>query len=286
MKGLAIRPASIRDFAVVFDWAATEGWNPGLDDIAAFHTVDPAGFLMGFLEGEPVSSISVVRYGDDFGFLGFYIVRPDHRGTGAGIATWNAGMKHLEGRTVGLDGVVAQQENYRKSGFALAGRNIRHTGIPKRLALPDSGCLIRPAEASDLPALCAYDRPMFPADRSRFVANWVLPPENARRWSIAALREGEIAGYATIRECRTGYKIGPLFADATAIAHALIATLVEMTPPDAAVSLDTPEDNEDAVALARATGLAPVFETARMYRGTNPHLPLDRIFGITTFELG
>jgi hypothetical protein len=32
--------------------------------------------------------------------------------------------------------------------------------------------------------------------------------------------------------------------------------------------------------------MAPVFETARMYRGAAPELPLGNIFGITTFELG
>jgi hypothetical protein len=29
-----------------------------------------------------------------------------------------------------------------------------------------------------------------------------------------------------------------------------------------------------------------VFETARMYKGSAPVLPLDNIFGVTTFELG
>jgi hypothetical protein len=29
-----------------------------------------------------------------------------------------------------------------------------------------------------------------------------------------------------------------------------------------------------------------VFETARMYRNGDPGLPVERIFGITTFELG
>ena len=52
------------------------------------------------------------------------------------------------------------------------------------------------------------------------------------------------------------------------------------------VFLDVPEPNRDAVALAKARGLAPVFETARMYRGVAPALPLSRIYGITTFELG
>jgi hypothetical protein len=38
--------------------------------------------------------------------------------------------------------------------------------------------------------------------------------------------------------------------------------------------------------LAAQYGLAPVFETARMYCGPAPSLPLDQIYGITTFELG
>jgi GNAT superfamily N-acetyltransferase len=242
---------------------------------------------MGFAGGEPVSSISVVRYGEEFGFLGFYIVRPDYRGTGIGIATWNAGLKHLAGRTIGLDGVVAQQDNYHKSGFTLAGRNIRHTGVPRRTVLPVAGCDIRPVMEGDHTALAAYDRAHFPADRRTFMTFWTLPPAGVQRRSLIAIRQGELAGYGTIRACRTGYKIGPLFADAPGIAEALFSALVETVPADAEVSLDTPEDNEAAVALARVrAGLEPVFETARMYRGDDPQLPLDHIFGITTFELG
>jgi len=30
----------------------------------------------------------------------------------------------------------------------------------------------------------------------------------------------------------------------------------------------------------------PVFETARMYTGAIPELPMDRLFGVTSFELG
>jgi hypothetical protein len=33
-------------------------------------------------------------------------------------------------------------------------------------------------------------------------------------------------------------------------------------------------------------GLVPVFETARMYSGAIPDEPVERIYGVTTFELG
>ncbi|HIP77670.1 MAG TPA: GNAT family N-acetyltransferase, partial [Kiloniellaceae bacterium] len=46
------------------------------------------------------------------------------------------------------------------------------------------------------------------------------------------------------------------------------------------------QPNESAVGLAESYGMTPVFETARMYRGPAPKLPLERTFGITTFELG
>src|SRR5437868_6705655 len=100
-------------------WAADEGWNPGNTDIHAFFATDPGGFLVGRLDGEPVTCISVVEYGQAFEFLGFYIARPAVRGKGYGIVTWDAGVKRLAGRNVGLDGVVAQQANYKKSGFRL-----------------------------------------------------------------------------------------------------------------------------------------------------------------------
>ena len=285
MTGLEIRPATAAEFRTAIDWAAAEGWNPGLDDLAAFHAADPDGFLMGFADGEAVSSISVVRYGADFGFLGFYIVRPDRRGTGAGIATWQAGMDCLAGRTVGLDGVVDQQDNYRKSGFVLAGRNVRYSGAP----VPADGATvdIRPADADDLDVISAFDRRYFQADRSSFIRDWMVPPDDrTNRTSLLAIDEDGIAGMGTIRACRDGYKIGPLFAERPDTADALFAALCKLVPAGSAVSLDVPEDNAAAVALAVRAGLSPVFETARMYRGDAPDLPLQKIFGITTFELG
>lgn len=113
---------------VAVDWAAAQGWNPGLHDANCFYVADPGGFLVGLLGDEPVATISVVKYGASFGFLGFYIVKPEHRGQGYGIRIWNAGLACLEGRVVGLDGVVDQQENYGKSGFVAAHRNIRYQG--------------------------------------------------------------------------------------------------------------------------------------------------------------
>ena len=52
----------------------------GLSD-AAFFDADPKGFFIGKLNGEKISCISAVKYGD-FRFIGLYIVKEPFRGKG------------------------------------------------------------------------------------------------------------------------------------------------------------------------------------------------------------
>lgn len=296
---MRVRPATQDEFEVAVDWAAVEGWNPGLDDLDAFFAADPNGFLMGFEDGEPVSSISVVRYGDNFGFLGFYIVKPEWRGRGAGMATWQAGMAYLNGRTVGLDGVLAQQSNYTKSGFVMAGRNVRYQGLRRAdisqstsatkspaTALPSTASDVRPVAPSDFSALVQYDRAFFADDRTPFLERWCLPPIETQRWSYVASAGQDVIGYITIRACRTGYKIGPLFANDVDLARHLFQVAVQTCDVGASLILDVPEANIAATTLATDLGLSPVFETARMYRGAAPNLLMNKTFGLTSFELG
>jgi len=284
MTSFMLRQATRKEFRSAVDWAAAEGWNPGLDDLDAFYEADPDGFLMGFLGDEPVSSISVVKYGPDFGFLGFYIVVPAHRGKQMGLKTWQAGMSYLGDRIIGLDGVVDQQDNYRKSGFVFCGNNIRFTG-PSHVSTVRCSAVIRDVVTADLTALLVYDRFFFAGPRPAFISAWIGDTAS-RRTTKVAVKDNEIAGFAVIRECREGYKIGPLFADNQEIAEGLVSALCTDVAPGAPIFLDIPEANSAAKSLAENAGMVPVFETARMYNGAVPDLPVHRTFGITTFELG
>jgi hypothetical protein len=274
---------SSADVQTAVDWAAEEGWNPGLRDAECFAAVDPEGFIGGYRDGEMVTSISVVNYDDAFAFLGFYIARPDVRGRGYGYATWKAGMAHAGDRQVGLDGVVAQQANYAKSGFNLVYRNIRHGGpAPKAdVAVPED-LTLRAASAVPLDVIERYDRHCFPAPRRRFLRCWLDSEGHVAR---AVTGGNALRGYGVLRPCGTGWKVGPLFADDAAIAEALFLDLARAAD-GAEIFLDTPETNEAAVDLATRHGLTPVFETARMYTGEAPKVDLGRVFGVTTFELG
>jgi GNAT superfamily N-acetyltransferase len=316
-----IRTMRPDEIAIATDWAAAEGWNPGRADAACFATVDAQGFLIGELSGEPAATISCVNYDARFAFLGFYIVRPDLRGRGFGLRIWNAAVAHAGTRTIGLDGVVAQQENYRKSGFTLAYPNIRYGGTveppaaARRADEPGSGRVSSARSRASSDALCAPtmesprwplaslasaapdvvslaevpfaiveadDATVFPAPRRAFLRAWLETPGHIGR---ALVRDGKLAAWGVIRPARSGHKVGPLVADGPDAAETIFAALTAAAG-GGDVFLDVPSVNAGAIALAQDRGLAPVFETARMYTGPIHPVRVERVFGVTTFELG
>jgi hypothetical protein len=276
-----IAVGSADDVQRMAQWADAEGWNPGKTDAHAFFAADPGGFLIGRLDGEPQACISVVKYGAGFGFLGFYIARPVIRGKGYGIQVWRAGMARLTRRNVGLDGVVAQQGNYKKSGFRLAWNNIRHEGAAPEISAP-AGVTLADARSIAFDKLAAYDRTFFPEARDAFLASWISLPERA---AMVALRDGELAGFAVMRRSAAASRVGPLFAATPEIAGSLVSALAQKTG-SVAVAIDVPDRNKAAVKLAEGMGLKPSFETARMYTGADPDVNYAGLFGVTSLELG
>jgi len=282
---ISIRGLERSEMKLALDWAAAEGWNPGLFDAEPFYNADPQGFLLGECKTEPVALISATRYGTGFGFVGFYIVSPSWRGQGHGWKIWQAAMQRLNGRNIGLDGVLAQQDNYCRSGFKLAWRNIRFQGVGGGCEPVALGAKQHLASLADLPfaALAAYDRDFFPVEREAFLRSWIGQPHTV---ALGLMRDGCLVGYGVLRVCRNGSKIGPLFADNSVAAEILFAALRERADPEQPVFLDVPECHGAACALAERHALQPMFETARMYTGPIPDIAIERTFGITSFELG
>ncbi|WP_315834966.1 GNAT family N-acetyltransferase [Bradyrhizobium prioriisuperbiae] len=280
MSEFLIRTMRPDDISTAVNWAAAEGWNPGLADDACFATVDPEGFLIGELDGVAAATISCVNYDASFAFLGFYMVRADLRGHGYGLRVWDAAIAHAGTRVIGLDGVVAQQQNYKKSGFAFAYANVRYGGTVAAPPAPQAGVI--PLTELPLATVEASDAMVFPASRTAFLRGWINAPGHI---GCALVRDGELAGWGVIRPCRRGHKIGPLVADSRGAAETVLSALLARAG-GGEIFLDIPGTNRDAIALAQDLGLAPVFETARMYTGKIPSLRLDRLFGVTTFELG
>ncbi|UXI03912.1 GNAT family N-acetyltransferase [Photobacterium sp. TY1-4] len=276
-----IRTMAREEVDLAIEWAAQEGWNPGLNDAANYYAADPNGFLIGLLGDEPIATISAIRYDASFGFIGFYIVKPEYRGQGYGIQIWQTALDYLEGCNIALDGVVAQQDNYKKSGFQLAYRNIRYEGVGGGRHETDP--LIVPLSALSVAQIQTYEQDFFPAPRPQFLQTWLSQP-SAQVYGV--LKDGQLGGYGVIRACRSGYKIGPLYADTPEMAGQLFRALKATVSEHDAIYLDVPEVNAEAVALAEREQMTVSFETARMYTQIEPELPLHRIYGVTSFEIG
>ena len=131
--------------------------------------------------------------------------------------------------------------------------------------------------------IAVYDRSFFPGDRAQFLRGWLDQPDST---ALGIMQNNMLVGYGVIRLCHTGYKIGPLFTDQPSLAEALFVALQSTVAAGTPIYLDVPEINVVAVNLAEKYEMKRVFETARMYTQACPELPYDRLFGVTTFELG
>jgi GNAT superfamily N-acetyltransferase len=288
-KELEIRNMTYSEVEKLVVWAAREGWNPGLHDAELFWATDPAAFIAAELDGEMIGGGAITSYNGEFGFMGFFIVRPDYRGRGIGNTLWHARRKRLldrlhPGASIGLDGVFEMQNYYAKSGFAFSHRNMRF-----RTEITD-----RPATAQDddknivllatvpLDQVLDYDRTCFPAMRSNFLREWIAQPDAL---ALGYLRDGQLNGYGVVRRCGEGCKVGPLFANDTLVAEALYAHLAGFAT-GGPLFLDAPENNPAAIAFVVQHQMIEVFGCARMYLGRPPTIQHERIFGVTTFELG
>jgi GNAT superfamily N-acetyltransferase len=284
---LVIRNMTRAEVDRLVDWAAREGWNPGLHDAELFWATDPEAFIAAELDGALIGGGAITSYGGEFGFMGFFIMRPEFRGRGLGDQLWQARRERLlarlhPGASIGMDGVFDMQGYYARGGFVFSHRNLRlRTEIDRPPAHPDGEDVVALSTVA-FDALAAYDRRCFPAPRPTFLKGWIA---QADALALGLRRGGTLAGYGVVRRCREGCKIGPLFADDRAAAEALYLRLAGFAA-GGALFLDAPENNPEAMALVQAHRMTEVFGCARMYLGPTPAVAQDRVFGVTTFELG
>lgn len=286
---LIIRQMTRHEVDQLVAWAAEEGWNPGLHDAGLFWATDPEAFIAADQDGELVGGGAITSYGGEFGFMGFFIVRPSFRGHGLGDRIWHARLERLLGRlkpgaSIGMDGVFDMQDYYARGGFVFSHRNLRFRyDVPGDTSSPDRSQKIVPLGEVPFERVLAYDSICFPAERGTFLEGWVAQPDALALGSCDG--DGNLNGYGLIRRCGEGCKIGPLFADGAEIAEKLFLHLIPVGA-GGPVYLDVPENNADAMAMARKYNMDEVFGCARMYLGPFPEIAHQRIFGVTTFELG
>lgn len=265
-------------------WAEAEGWNPGEYDADVFWATDPDGYWGYYYRGELIAGGSIVSYNNEFGFMGFFIVKPEYRTKGIGRQLWHQRRNTLltrlkQGASIGMDGVVAMQPFYKKGGFETAFRDERYERLGSTFTVHPN---ISKISADDLGNVLAYDQQCFGFQRSQFMIPWLNQP-NVQTFKFTTNQQ--LQGFAMMRKATKGFKICPLFADNEIIAEELYKACLKNAMGEP-VYLDIPMINAAAVELVKKYNATYVFECARMYYGKAPEMDIQKVFGITTFELG
>ncbi len=278
---LTIRRMKKSEIDLAIDWAEAEGWNPGIHDADCFYAADPSGFFIGLLDDEPVAMVSAVPYEDSYGFMGFYIVKPEVRTRGYGQQLVDVALRYLKNRCIGADSVRPDLVSHVWPEFKPAFTSYRFEWIK------DQQTSVAPEaiELSRIPSstLTAYDYEAFGYRRESFLKCWISRPGTR---ALGVMKDDRLAAYGVIRPCRVGFKIGPLFADNAELARILFEALTADAPMGGQIYLDTPERNPDAVNIVQSYSMTEVFRTTRMYNRQEPSFPLEKWFGVTSFELG
>lgn len=280
MAKYRIRNLSRTELELAIDWAAAEGWNPGLHDAGLFYLGDSEGFFAGEIDGRIVAVGSAVCYDNSYAFCGLYIVAPEFRGKGLGLALTKARLEYCGNRNVGIDGVLENVEIYRRVGYRPFHLNRRFQTEAQFRDFDSKS--IQPISDAHIADILIYDRLCFPADREAFLRAWIGQPHGR---ALVYCLGNQVRGFAIRRKCRLGYKVGPLFADNLEIARELFIAL-QADIQGETLFLDVPENNPAALKLTSEFSMQEVFTTMRMYRNSLPDVQHDKVYGITTFELG
>ncbi|WP_412464130.1 GNAT family N-acetyltransferase [Flavobacterium mekongense] len=284
MKSLTFRKLTFPEFETLVSWAAREGWNPGLHDAELFYETDPEGFYGYFEQNTMIGGGSIVSYNGELGFMGFFIVHPEYRAKGIGNDLWllrrDTLLKRLQpNAAIGMDGVVAMQPFYQKGGFSIAYRDERYEKKGEHFP---ANPLVQLATAKDEAALFALDLECFGVERKKFLKLWLNPTKSK---TFTYTEKDTLLGFAVMRKCQTGFKIGPLFAENEKVAEALYERCLTEAIEEP-VYLDIPLNNKAALSMVNKYKAGYVFECARMYYNIPPKTATAKVFGITSFELG
>jgi hypothetical protein len=264
-------------------WAASEGWNPGLQDIDIAWAYDPDAFIALRKDGELAGGGAIVAYEGAAGFMGLFIMRADLRRQGLGRVLWHERLKRLRARLhpdapIGMDGVFDMAPFYEAGGFKYLYRDLRFEGTAKGALDPAA----IPLDQIPWPDLAAYDARISGLKRESFMRAW-LGQEGGHGFALS--EAGTIRGYGFLRPCRVGFKLGPLYAADPVIARRLLFSLLSAVQ-GSQVQIDVPEPNLAAMSIMNELGWPSPFGCARMVYGTPPAMLVAQVFGVMSFEFG
>ena len=289
---LSIKPLSESDIDFVTEISRKEGFAPGVGDLAIYQNTDKQGLWVGWLNNDPIGCIAGVRYNENYGFLGLFLVVEKFRGNGFGLQLWKKALSHLSDLPcVGLEAAPERISDYSKWGFNISSKTTRWQCLGDGKSLENGYENLdnfRFVEGSSIPqnAVEKFDEKRETTSRPHFLSSWLNHPAGK---VIAVIdQDKRCHGFGRIRPCLLkngdGWRIGPLMADTPRLLKILLRKLIDSHP--GLIIVDSPGLNNSASEVFRELGFQSESETFRMYRGSQPPVSMNDVYGLACLELG
>ena len=291
---LSIKPLDDDDIDFVTEISRNEGFAPGVGDLGIYQNTDNQGLWVGWLNNNPIGCIAGVRYNENYGFLGLFIVIQKFRGRGFGLQLWKKALAHLNDLPcVGLEAAPERISDYSKWGFNISSKTTRWQWLGDGKLLEenfrqDDLSDFSFVEGSSIPsnAVEKFDEKREATPRPHFLSNWLNHPAG----KVIAIIDGQSRchGFGRIRPCLLqsgdGWRIGPLMADNPKLLKILLKKLIDSHP--GLIIIDAPGLNKSASDIFKKLGFQSESETFRMYRGSQPPVSMNDVYGLACLELG
>lgn len=272
--GFKIRQMNLDDFKMVIRWANYEGWFFSLSDAEPFFKLDPNGFFLCELDGEPIGSLIAPKFGD-YGFIDLFMILEDYRGQGYGKILLDHALNYLKDcKSIGLDAEFEMKGFWEKAGFVKHYHTLYY-GKTAKGTLDKS--LVDLKKGDYLDAVVEYDTRVFGYSRKDFLESLLKRKDT---FALGAMKDGELAGFGIVRRHHGGldYFIGPLNAETPEIAKQLFDSLQSFLRGKE-VYTSIYDCNEAAKEMInKSEGWVKVAHENRMYKGEIPKINVNKMY--------
>lgn len=265
------------------------GWNQLSRDWEIFLTLDPEGNRVCVDDdGRVVGTVTTIRYGHHFSWIGMVLVDPAHRRKGIGFGLLEEAIGLLKNEScVKLDATPAGREVYIKLGFKDECELTRMSASAFNVEHLFSSPTVTVLSADNLDSLRSFDMAVFGADRMALLS-WML--DGAPELAFKVVDGDHVKGYCL---GRAGYQythIGPVVADSIDVAKGLVSAALKHCGNNPVI-LDVPHHHESPheswQGWLGSVGFSALRPFIRMYRGNNlfPGIP-EKQYAIPGPEYG
>ena len=195
-------------------------------------------------------------------------------------------------RNLSLSGREDVVKLYERYGYKIySWKVLGYTGFPdldlmRKYQIPDTIKVEDGKDESHLAKILDYDAQLYPYDRRKYMKGVMQEKEMVVKVAL----EGEaVVGYAVLSPSieGLGYHIGPLYAESTDIAKALMREVCLAKPEVAkkGVFMEGAEPNDKRVEFEEFSSVKIGYKLQKMFTKHEMALPLQKVFSLANTDL-